>query len=205
MRRGGRRRARADAGARGPGRAREGGGWHGPVFSTRQGQPTPFLRELVLTVTTNSDAQPQFGDDDPRTAYNRVFFAILRIHRTLMPQIEKALREVGIADPIWYEILLATEEAGEAGVQMQVLERRLFVPQYALSRHVARIEKAGLIRRAAAGGAGRGQILYIAEAGRGLPARIWQIYADKIRSAFAPALTTDEAYDLVRVLNRLYR
>lgn len=193
--------------ARPPRRCRN-SGWHGTAFSTRQGQPTPFLHEPVpIAMTTHQaqTAQPQFGDADPRIAYNRVFFAILRIHRTLMPQIEKALREIGVPDPIWYEILLATEEAGEDGVQMQVLQRRLFVPQYALSRHVARIEKAGLIRRAAAGGAGRGQILYIAEPGRGLHARIWQIYVERIQSALAPALTTDEAYDLVRTLNRLYR
>lgn len=122
-----------------------------------------------------------------------------------MPGIEKALREMGIADPIWYEILLATEEAGDEGVQMQALEKRLYVPQYAISRHVARIEKAGLIRRTAAGGAGRGQILHLTERGRGLPGRIWAVYVELIQSAFAPAITTDEAYALVRLLNRLYR
>lgn len=148
---------------------------------------------------------PQFGDDDPRIAYNRAFFAMLRIQRTLMPEIEKSLRAMGIADPIWYEILLATEEAGKDGIQMQALEKRLFVPQYSLSRHVARIEKAGLILRAPAGGAGRGQILYLTPQGLGLHDRIWQVYGQKIQHAFAPMISTDEAYDLLRMLNRLYR
>ncbi len=148
-----------------------------------------------------TQAQP-FGDADPQIAYNRLFFAVLRIQRQILPEIEKSLREIGIPDPIWYEILLAAEQP--EGVQMQVLERRLFVPQYALSRHIARIEAAGLVRRAAAGGAGRGQIIHVTEAGLGLHERIWQIYAQKIQEALAPKISTDEAYDLVRLLNRLY-
>jgi DNA-binding MarR family transcriptional regulator len=94
--------------------------------------------------------QALFGDPSPLLAYSRLFFALQRINRTIMPGIERTLKTEGITDPIWYEILLAAEEAGETGVRMLDLERRLFVAQYALSRHVARIEKAGLIRRTSA-------------------------------------------------------
>lgn len=145
-----------------------------------------------------------FGDKDPRIAYNRVFFALLRIDRSLVPGIAAALRDLGISDPIWYEILLATEEAGEAGVAMQALEQRLCVPQYALSRHVARIEAAGYVRRQAIPGAGRGQRLFLAPAGVGLQARVAEVYLARIQEALAPRLSPDEAYDLVRLLNRLY-
>lgn len=148
---------------------------------------------------------PQFGDADAGIAYNRVYFALQRIQRTLMPGIEKSLRDMGVADPIWFEILLAAEEAGAEGIQMLVLQKRLFVPQYALSRHIARIEKAGLIRRAASGGAGRAQIVYLTPAAAGMADRIWAVYSDRIQTAFAPGMTTDQAYDLLRMLNRLYR
>lgn len=152
--------------------------------------------------------QIAFGDDDPRIGYNRAFFALMRVNRALVPRIAKSLRSIGIADPIWYEILLATEEAGADGIQMIALQRRLFLPQYALSRHVARIEKAGLIRREAMAGSGRGagraQILHVTDKGKGLHRQVWQIYVAEIRSALAPRLTTDEAYALTRMLNRLY-
>ena len=147
---------------------------------------------------------PQFGDADTRIAYNRAFFALLRVERSLVPDISAALRDLGIADPIWYEILFATEEAGAEGVPMLDLQRRLNVPQYALSRHVARIEKAGLIRREATPGAGRGQRLFLTEAAEGLQEKVWAVYMDRIQQAMAPRLSTDEAYDLVRLLNRLY-
>ncbi|GAA0307314.1 MarR family winged helix-turn-helix transcriptional regulator [Rhodovulum strictum] len=158
----------------------------------------------VLRGDNVSTAGAEFGDEDPCIAYNRVFFALLRIDRSIMPAIEKVLREAGIADPIWYEILLATEEAGADGIRMITLQRRLFVAQYALSRHVARLEKAGLIRREASAGSGRGQILHLTEAARGLHERVWTVYHEAIRNALAPRISTDEAYALVRMLNRLY-
>lgn len=148
--------------------------------------------------------QAEFGDPDPCIAYNRVFFALLRIQREMMPAIEKGLREMGIADPVWYEILLATEEAGASGIPMITLQKRLNLAQYAVSRHVARIEKAGLLRREASGGAGRGQTVYLTPAAVGLHSRIWQVYMDMIQAAISPRLSTEEAYQLLRMLNRLY-
>lgn len=157
-----------------------------------------------MTSDDRIPGQAQFGDDDPSIAYNRLFFALLRVNRSLMPEIAKSLRAIGIADPIWYEILLATEEAGTDGIQMIALQRRLFLPQYALSRHVARIEKAGLIRREATAGSGRGQILYLTEQGTGLHHRVWTVYVEKIQKALGSRISTDEAYALTRMLNRLY-
>lgn len=147
---------------------------------------------------------PQFGDADARIAYNRVFFALLRIQRSTLPEIEKELRALGLADPVWYEILLATEEAGDAGIQMLVLQKRLFLPQYTLSRHISRMDRAGLIRREAVTGAGRAQRVFLTAAAQGLHAKVWEVYNDRIQHAFGPRLSTDEAYALLRMLNRLY-
>lgn len=158
----------------------------------------------MLATQTPAPGQPQFGDDDPGIAYNRVFFGLLRVQRSLMPEIEKSLRGLGIPDPIWYEILYAVEQAGASGVQMLSLQDRLAIPQYALSRHVARMERAGLIRRESVPGAGRGQNLHLTEMSVGLQDRVWQVYVARIQAAIGPHMTTDEAYDLVRYLNRLY-
>lgn len=156
------------------------------------------------TDTDALTAAAYFGDDDPAIGYNRVFFALQRIQRTMMPAIERQLRELGIADPIWYEIIEAAEKAGPEGVQMLALEKRLFVQQYALSRHVSRMVKAGLIRSVATGGAGRGRAVCLTEASQGLQKRIWQVYVAQIQSAFGPRISQAEAYRLVRMLNRLY-
>ena len=162
-----------------------------------------MIGQPPLTKSAASDAIT-FGDADPRIAYNRVFFALLRINRSLLPPIERVLRDMGIADPIWYEILLAAEEAGDAGLQMIALQERLSVAQYSLSRHIARLERAGWLRTEASPGAGRGRTVYLTEAARGLHSKVWVVYVEAIQSALGPRLSTGEAYTLVRLLNRLY-
>ena len=149
-------------------------------------------------------AKPELGDSDPRIAYNRVVFALLRIERTMLQDIARELRSIDIPDPIWFEILLAAEEADNQGVQMLTLQRRLCVPQYTLSRLIARMQAAGLIRRQASSGAGRSQRVFLTPAAQGLRQRIWEVYEASIQQAMAKRLNTDEAYDLVRLLNRLY-
>lgn len=147
---------------------------------------------------------PIFGDADPRIAHNRVWFNLQRIQRSMAPRIARALRGQGIEDPIWYEILIEIEREGGAGLQMAELERRLYVPQYTLSRHAARLETKGLVRREKMPGAGRAQRLFLTEAGEGLHGRIWPAYMEAIQAELAHRLTVDEAYDLCRVLIRLY-
>jgi DNA-binding MarR family transcriptional regulator len=148
--------------------------------------------------------QTGFGDADPSIGYSRLYFALQRISRTIMPDIERALKSEGLADPIWFEILLAAEEAGESGVQMLALQQRLFVRQYALSRHVARMERKGLIWRCSVPGAGRGQTIHLTEAAQGLQARVWNVYRHRIEVAFADRLSPAEAYCALKLMNRLY-
>ncbi|MDH2327757.1 MarR family transcriptional regulator [Cereibacter sp. SYSU M97828] len=149
-------------------------------------------------------SQTKFDDDDPRIAHNRVWFNLARIQRSIGPRIARALKAIGIDDPIWYEILLEVERAGPDGMRMAELEGRLFVPQYALSRHVSRLCAAGFLRSAPLPGSGRARQLHLTPAGTGLHDRIWPAYMEAIQAEFAHRLTVDEAYDLSRMLIRLY-
>jgi len=146
----------------------------------------------------------EFRDDDPRIAHNRVWFNLQRIQRSMAPRIARALKTHGIEDPVWYEILIEIERAGADGLQMLELERRLYMPQYALSRHAARLESAGFVRREKLAGAGRAQKLYLTDRGQGLHQQIWPVYMAAIQQELAHRLTVAEAYDLTRVLIRLY-
>ncbi|WP_371412424.1 MarR family winged helix-turn-helix transcriptional regulator [Pseudophaeobacter sp. EL27] len=127
----------------------------------------------------------------------------MRAQRKFLPRIAKALKSCGINDPIWYEILLEVELAGPDGQPMAALEDKLFVAQYALSRHVARMEKAGLLRREFIADGRRKQILFLTEQGKGMHARIWPVYWGAMQSEIGPHMTTDEAYALSRLLIKL--
>lgn len=144
------------------------------------------------------------ADTDPNIAYNRVWFNLMRIQRSMGPRIARALREFGLEDPVWYDILMLLEQAGPEGMAMAQIEERLYMTQYSLSRHAARLEKAGLVRRSPRPGPGRGQILALTEAGIGLHDRVWDRYQEAMQAEIGPRLTTDEAYDLCLLLIRLY-
>ena len=144
-----------------------------------------------------------FGDYDARISYNRVWFNIMRAHRKFHPRIAKVLKACGLNDPLWYEILLEVERAGETGQPMAELEEKLFVPQYALSRHVARLEKEGYIRREYIADGRRKQILFLTSKGTGVHARVWPAYAEAMQAEIGPHLSTEEAYALSRLLIKL--
>ena len=156
-----------------------------------------------MTSASNQTFQAFFEDDDPRIAYNRVWFNLIRLHRSILPQIAKALRKEGVKDPIWYEILLAIESAGDSGHMMGDLEEKLFVPQYALSRHVSRLEKEGLVRREFIADGRRKQLLFVTEKGLGMHARVWPAYMEAIQQEISPRMSTDEAYEATHMLLRL--
>jgi DNA-binding MarR family transcriptional regulator len=151
----------------------------------------------------HSSSADYFGDNTPVVSYNRVWFNIMRAQRKFLPRIAKALKTCGINDPIWYEILLEVELSGPGGQPMAALEDKLFVAQYALSRHISRMEKAGLLRREFIADGRRKQILFLTEQGKGMHARIWPVYWDAMQDEIGPHMTTDEAYTLSRLLIKL--
>lgn len=144
------------------------------------------------------------SDTDPEIGYSRLWINLLRIQRSTMARIARELRDQGIGDPIWHEILIQIDRAGDNGIVMADLERRLYCPQYALSRHVARLEDLGLIRSAATLGPGRSKRVMMTAAGRDKNAAMWPVYARIIREEFATRLSTEGAYHIVRYLIRLY-
>ncbi len=144
-----------------------------------------------------------FNDDEAIVSYNRVWFNIMRAHRRLLPRIAKALKAHGLADPIWFEILLEVERAGPAGQLMSKLEELLFVPQYALSRHISRLEKEGFLRREYIADGRRKQVLFLTEKGSGSHLQIWPHYMAAMQEELSDKMSTDEAYHLSSLLIKL--
>lgn len=150
-----------------------------------------------------NEAERFFADEQRGTGYNRAWFNLIRVHRKLYPRITRMLKSEGIRDPIWYEILLHLENAGPDGRRMQQLEDMLFVAQYALSRHVARMQEEGLLERRYIAEGRRKQVLILTEKGRGIHARIWPRYVEAIRTELAPHMSIEEAYGVAYGLRML--
>lgn len=152
---------------------------------------------------TSLSGQEFFGDPDDRIGHNRLWFNLIRAHRKFYPILTAELKKHGINDPIWIEILQAIEVAGKSGKPMSALEHQLFMPQYALSRQISRLEQAGFIRREYVADGRRKQVLFLTEQGKGVSARIWPEYHKVIQDLLPPLISKDDAYELAKLLIKL--
>ena len=157
-----------------------------------------------MSVSQVPATDPFHDDPDPETGYNRLWINLLRVQRSTMARVARELRAHGIGDPLWSEILVQLDRAGEAGIVMSELEQRLMCPQYSLSRHIARMEELGYVRGAGAKGPGRAKKVTLTSEGRAKMNEIDPIFSHIMQQEFSTRLSTEEAYDMVRYLIRLY-
>jgi DNA-binding MarR family transcriptional regulator len=140
--------------------------------------------------------------DEPCDSAVRAWTRLLRAHQSALGRVEGALKAAGLPPLAWYDVLLELERA-EGGMRPYALEERLLLPQYSLSRLLARLEAAGLIERGACPGDGRGQVVAITDAGRAMRSRMWPVYGAALQKAIGAKLCAAEADILAVLLGKL--
>ena len=130
----------------------------------------------------------------------------MRAHEAALGCVERALKAEGLPPLAWYDVLVELERAGDdCGMRPFALERALSMPQYGLSRLVARLEEAGLVSRCGCPGDGRGQLVAITDAGRAMRRRMRPVYAAALDAALGSRLSPAESEGLAELLGRLIR
>lgn len=142
---------------------------------------------------------------EPCESMLRVWGRLMRAHEAALGCVERALKSAGLPPVAWYDVLRELEAAGTCGVRPFTLERALLMPQYGLSRLVARMEEAGLVLRRGCPSDGRGQLLAISDAGREMRARMAPVYAAALEEAMGSRLSPAESEGLADLLGRLIR
>lgn len=115
-------------------------------------------------------------------------------------RIEDDLGGAEVLPLSWYDDLLALYEAPDRRLRMHELARTILVTRGGLTRLVARIEKAGLLRREPDPDDGRGLYAVLTEEGLEALRTTWPIYARGIAEHFGRHLTDEE----VEVLDRAF-
>jgi DNA-binding MarR family transcriptional regulator len=141
--------------------------------------------------------------EEPCESAVRAWARLVRAHQAAMSCVERALKAADLPPLGWYEVLVELERAGECGLRPYALEDTLLLPQYGLSRLLARMEAAGLVVRASCPEDGRGQKVALTDAGRAMRRRMWPVYAAAVRKAVGARLSPDEAEGLSCLLERL--
>jgi DNA-binding MarR family transcriptional regulator len=141
--------------------------------------------------------------EEPCESAVRAWARLMRAHQAAFGHVEGALKAAGLPPLAWYDVLLELERAGDCGLRPFTLERELLLPQYALSRLLARMEEAGLVRRGSCPSDGRGQMVVITEAGRATRRAMWPVYGSALHEAVGSRLSAAESDGLAELLGRL--
>lgn len=132
-----------------------------------------------------------------------VWVGLVRAHHAVMTEIETVLKEAGFPPLGWYDVLLELDRAGEAGLRQNLLEKQLLLPQYGLSRLLARIGEAGYLEKRPCGDDRRCQTIAITPAGSQMRKAMWPVYRDSIRVHIGDVLDCEEAALLAGLLGRI--
>jgi DNA-binding MarR family transcriptional regulator len=144
-------------------------------------------------------------DEGLEQGRNIAWRTFLTAHAAAMDRIERDLAEEGLMPLSWYDVLLALYEAPERKLRMHELARAILVTRGGLTRLVARIEKAGLLRREPDSADGRGLYAVLTEEGLEALRRTWPTYARGISKYFGKHLTDEEVEVLDQALRRVLR
>jgi DNA-binding MarR family transcriptional regulator len=141
-----------------------------------------------------SEPSPQISD-----AWAR----LVRVQQALLDAVEADLKAADFPPLAWYDALLELSRAGGGKLRPLALEKAMLLPQYATSRLIDRLEKAGLIAREACPDDGRGQMIAITPSGRALRGKMWDVYGAAIDRHVGAKLSNEEARRLSELLGKL--
>lgn len=131
--------------------------------------------------------------------------ALLRVHASLVPKIDRHLR-TSVGMPLsWYDALLELAAAPEGRLRMGELADRAVLSRARISRVVDELVAADLVTKETNPEDKRSSYAAITSSGRSLQRRAAPAYLAQIDSLFGKHLTVDELRDLADALSRVVR
>lgn len=134
---------------------------------------------------------------------NVAWRTFLTAHAAAIDRIERDLAGADVLPLSWYDVLLALYEAPDCKLRMRELASAILVTRGGLTRLVARIERAGFLRREPDPADGRGLFAVLTNEGMEALRRTWPVYARGIADHFGSHLTDEETRVLTEALSRV--
>ena len=139
----------------------------------------------------------------PSDAVIHAWTRLVKAGRVVLGAVEAELKAAGFPPLGWYDVLLELSREKVDGLRPFVLEERLLLAQYNLSRVLDRLAEAGYVERLPHPDDRRGQIVRITARGRDLTKRMWPIYRAAIARHVGAKLAEGEARELASLLDQL--
>ncbi len=132
-----------------------------------------------------------------------VWLSTRHAHHVIETRLEHALKETDLPPLAWHELLMELRRCDPKGMRPAALERRLSIPQYALSRLLKRVADAGLIERRPLPGDRRAIEVLLTDDGRKMCHRAWPIFRAALLSSIGLTLKDDDAQNLQGLLKEV--
>jgi DNA-binding MarR family transcriptional regulator len=129
--------------------------------------------------------------------------ALLRVHATLVPRIDRELQEAHRLPLTWYDVLLELNSAPERRLTMGQLGAVAAVSRTRVSRVVDELVRAGLVTREPNPDDGRSAFAALSPAGRAALRKAAPTYVAAVRREFVDHLTSREADVLAGALRKV--
>jgi DNA-binding MarR family transcriptional regulator len=139
----------------------------------------------------------------PDDATVALWVRLMRASSAVLSGIEVRLKAAGLPPLEWYDVLLELDRAGADGLRPMMLEARLLLPQYGVSRLLKRLADEGLVQTRPALDDRRGTVVAITAAGRAMRRRMWPVYAAALEDLVAARITPEDRAPLTALLARL--
>lgn len=129
--------------------------------------------------------------------------AFLTAHAVLVGKVEERLKQAGLPELSWYDVLWALERSGPGRLRMHELADAVVISRSNLTRLVDRLEAERLVARERCLDDRRSAFAVLTPAGRRLRRRMWPVYAAAIEELFDRHLLPAERQALSGMLARL--
>jgi DNA-binding MarR family transcriptional regulator len=129
--------------------------------------------------------------------------ALLKVHATLVPRLDRELQESHGLPLTWYDVLLELNAAPERRLTMGQLGSVAAVSRTRVSRVVDELVKAGLVAREPNPDDGRSAFAALTPAGRAALRKAAPTYISAVQREFADHLTAHEAEVLAGALSKV--
>lgn len=129
--------------------------------------------------------------------------SFLRAHAAAVSAIETDLRNGGLVELTWYDVLVAVNSAPAGRLRMKELAGELVLTRSNATRLVDKLESAGLVERRTAEDDARGAVVMLTAAGRASLRRAWPVYAAGINRYFAAGVRDRELDVMASALSRI--
>jgi DNA-binding MarR family transcriptional regulator len=141
--------------------------------------------------------------DPPSQQITAVWISLIQAGNRALAHIETALADQNLPPLGWYDALLEIERAEDKGLRPFVLQNRLLLAQYSMSRLLKRLETAGLIRKIPCASDGRGHAVQITDQGAAVRRRMWPVYARALNEIWQDRFTKAELARMQGLLDRV--